>query len=791
MVVAPSFNNLLKILGGREIKVVGDTKHWNFYTLVFGTPAGNMNANYLYLASDCPISEASRTNINLWKSRGQYTVVPTTRSRLATDLDRTTKLFGAFDATTPRKLLLDNILPHVTIPSNPADNYRYFIEPEISYRVENSSALQSAQASAYIANSLVSGESSDTSSVCAEVLVAPAGQGKTTFCRQIASNIHSMYPYVIPVLVESSQWQRLIDLTLPNVLNAALLQILPGATQLTSPKVFQALVRENIFIPIFDGFDELSLHPSANTSAASLLTDLLSLIGSSGARALITVRETFWEKHITEFPRDTIKKIRRLNLQGFSNQQRQEFFQKRLSLPQERDIANRLSREIGTRLYEGALELPEKQAERASGIPLMLELIALYVDGNPNATFSPETHDPLGPLLESVCERENVRQKLDICSEKQMLIFERLFRDYPDDIPRDELALYVEELVPDVLPDTIRRFESHAFFSTTLDKSLVPRFETLKVYFLARWLAQQLAGSVGKELGENATKVLGMHASGSDDIFDYLVRIFAADSTAKAIATISHASRMVRVRPNWEGASSALFHLSQRLAHRLEKNKRERADAVIKFMMGLEASISQMVQVAMYQQVNGMDFSGVTFVDCHFDNVSFHNCNFSGATKFQRSRFIGELSFTNCTGEGCAEIDQASCKLSESAVIAWEERKGRSEKRRVISEEIAKDALREILSKFIERFGFGGIKYKDRDSGPISRSPCKDETWIALLKVGIVERHRISGVSEGGLNIVDDSDVRHEVRNYLDNAALGRRLRSVLDQVLTRSAGIA
>jgi hypothetical protein len=52
------------------------------------------------------------------------------------------------------------------------------------------------------------------------------------------------------------------------------------------------------------------------------------------------------------------------------------------------------------------------QADRASGVPLLLELVALYVEDNPDASFAPPSQDPWGPLLQAMCEREQVRQQL-------------------------------------------------------------------------------------------------------------------------------------------------------------------------------------------------------------------------------------------------------------------------------------------------------------------------------------------------------------------------------------------
>jgi hypothetical protein len=345
-------------------------------------------------------------------------------------------------------------------------------------------------------------------------------------------------------------------LTLPNILSAALLQLIPEAGSLTNAKLFQLLVREKLLVPIFDGFDELCLHPNSDYSPAGLISELLELIGGSGARFLLTVRETFWEKYAANVPSD---RIERADLVGFSNEQRQRFFRKRLLDPADRDIANRLSREIGGRLYQPHVQQQGLQAERASGVPLLLELVALYVDDNPTATFAPASQDPLGHLLEQVCERENERQKLGISAERQMAIFEDLLRDYPADITHADLTDYIAYHVEDVTVDRLARFESHAFFSPGRD--VRPRFETLRVYFVARWLANRLQSAMEGDLDRSLTQILERNATGNSDVMDFLVQRFLSMDQNKAIAAISHASRMVRSRERWEGASSALFHL--------------------------------------------------------------------------------------------------------------------------------------------------------------------------------------------------------------------------------------
>ena len=557
--------------------------------------------------------------------------------------------------------------------------------------------------------------------------------------------------------------------------------MIPGGLHLTKPEVFQALVREQILIPIFDGLDELLLDHRASSSIESLLSELLELVRDTEARVLITVREAFWKKHEARVPPSSTELIRCLNLEGFSNDQRQKFFRKRLKLPQEWDIANRLSSVIGKTLYAGAVARPEKEADRASGIPHMLELIALYVDGNPDAHFAPQSQDPLGPLLELICERENVRQKLGIDSKKQMSIFENVFRDYADEIPREEISLYVDELVPGVSNDVVERFESHAFLATSSTDVVVPRFETLRVYFIARWLSNELEMAVTKGISSDVTKVLSSQYSGSSDVLDYLVDRFTVDDQSRVLAYVSHACKMAASRSNWEGSSSALFHLCQRLSHKYQKGKRERTAMVFDLMAGARANVNKLESVIVHGQISSLDLSGRQFDHCEFRDSEFFNCTFDANTVFSNCKFLGDLAFINCSKVGLAKLNE--CQFSKTAESQWSELQG-GDSKSMINEDTAKQAFRDILSKFYDTLGFRTIKYIDRDTGLISQNPCKDKAWRALSRAGIIQKHNISGVEGGGLNIVDDDEVKHEVRNFLDNAVMGKRLKPALKKVI-------
>jgi hypothetical protein len=207
-------------------------------------------------------------------------------------------------------LLYDNVLSRFR-PAAQVEEPKYFVKPDVTRPTG-----AEARALNYLVDALVKDGSTSGNRACGVILVAGAGLGKTTLCRAVARRLLAPSSEAIPVLVESAQWRNLINLNLPNVLNAALLQLIPEAGILTNAKTFQLLVREGLLVPIFDGFDELCLHPNSDYSPARLLNELMDLVGDTGARILITVRQTFWEKYEADVPGDRVEKIA---LRGFSN----------------------------------------------------------------------------------------------------------------------------------------------------------------------------------------------------------------------------------------------------------------------------------------------------------------------------------------------------------------------------------------------------------------------------------------------------------------------------------------
>jgi hypothetical protein len=88
------------------------------------------------------------------------------------------------------------------------------------------------------------------------------------------------------------------------------------------------------------------------------------------------------------------------------------------------------------------------------------------------------------------------------------------------------------------------------------------------------------------------------------------------------------------------------------------------------------------------------------------------------------------------------------------------------------------------LKKFRADYGFKSLRYDHRRGGFRVGNPYNDAVWDVLLSAKILERHQISSVEEGGLNIREDKDIRREVASFLDNGTLGKRLRGVANELI-------
>ena len=161
------------------------------------------------------------------------------------------------------------------------------------------------------------------------------------------------------------------------------------------------------------------------------------------------------------------------------------------------------------------------------------------------------------------------------------------------------------------------------------------------------------------------------------------------------------------------------------------------------------------------------------FDRCRFENVVFRNCLVDETTRFTNCIFTGDLdikpigSWSNVHRERCRDIFPAS--------VVWEEILGKALGSR-------EDRVSEILRIALSKFWYHGsprmsMRLNDWNKGVLGKLNLAEKILEAMLKVGLVHRITISGVSEGG--IAFDKSSMNDLQKYMDNQQIQGKIKEV------------
>ena len=780
----PQFKDILDTLGFDPIELLKDDPSWNMWRAVYPTPTHDLETFYLYLKSKCRVGAATDKNKRYWKNqsqdRGYWLVLPPS-SNLARDPHETKQRFSAREVKTTRELIFDNV--NRELKWNPVDEEEFFVDPAIM-KLDDRTIFH--EATPHMVEWLAGNDTSIA------VLVAPGGVGKTTLARHLCTHFRSTGTY--PVLIESQQWQP-GHLTMDSVWDAALSMRFEGGSRLQNNEIARrVLIREGLLVVLFDGFDELCVRPEGAMSPKVIIDELVELAAprdeetDSRARILFTARETFWESIRDDIDTSKLKVFR---LQEFSTKKQQAYFKRRLTNKGERDTALRLSKETSSGVYG---RYGSRNADRLSGVPFILDLIARFVHGNTDPKLNPYMTDPFADFLKQVCRRENIRQRLNIEADQQFKFFEELFRAYPESVSFQDLK-YSLEIVCDVTEDeVVRRFTGHVFLTTlppnttgdSEEQRYRPHYEVISVYFLARFLAFRLVELVN----DNASRkeildLLAGSSSGETQVVDLLAEQLRQQDETKLQKAMRHARAMIAEETRQDvrrKSGMTLFHLAQKLLEETN-DKEERTKQLIKLFSSNDHA--KLIGITLAGQLRAYDFSETVFERCQFVDVTFKNCSFSPGTTFQQCSFIEGLEFARCKGASGIQVSEPTCSLRaeyELAVIR------NTHVDQATKERLAEDALRRVLRQLRGRHGFSTVKYVDRIRFR-SREPYNENVWDVLEECGVIERHKISGVADGGLNVRNDADLRRDIRAFLDNDVVDGALARVVAALIGTGGG--
>lgn len=777
------FGEILSTLGASSVELVKEDTNWDYWKAEFVTPVQVVAGYYLYLKHDCPKNEATPRNLQQWRldsSNKGYEIIVTPKSDLAKNIASTKLTFKGNSAKTTKQLLLDSFIKG--LDWKPLGEEEYFVDPSI--QLPSGDIISGAKA--FLTKWFLGQDKNENTSPLA-VLTANGGVGKTTLSRILCSEMRRRDPSVIPILIESDQWRSLLQgsFTLDAVWDLALTRRFENASRLLANKTaLQVLIREGLFVVVFDGFDELCINPASPYTPKDLITELRELFTPEDtaceARVLLTTRETYWSTIEDQLDASQLIVFK---LKEFDNDQKKFYFENRLKSQVKRDLAFRISKQISGAVYDG-LQVEQQNQDRLSGVPFILDLIARDVEEDDDV--NPYEADSLGTLLEGICRRENKRQTLGLEPNVQITIFEEIFREHPEGISLDDLALYLQIIGNINEPGVVKRFTNHVLLVQGPNGLYSPRYEVLRVYFLARFLANGLLDSVsGKNTQRNKiARELAKHSTGKTQLMDWLVEQLNNRDDNQLVQAFSHAIEISRDKENSEvrrSSEMAICHLASRFVGDEDKLLR-----TLKFGKLLGAQTADDVIIfngnIFSGELRAFNFTNTKFKNCTFIDVEFKNCVFSKETIFTGCSFEGGLEFHNCTGDKDISISEDSIMSREAEYTLSQIRNSGS--RRELRISFAEDVMNRALRRFKSDYGLKGIQYRHRKSGFKPGNPYNEKIWEILESLKIVERHEISNVSEGGLHVRDDKDLKRDIVSFLDNGVVGTTLRSAIDKLV-------
>ncbi len=527
-------------------------------------------------------------------------------------------------------------------------------------------------------------------------------------------------------------------------------------------------LKAGVFAIILDGFDEYILWNKGKVKAAEVLLALGELAKETGAGIVITSRTSFWESSLSESEPGVIEQAnaKEFVLEPFDHQHARDYFSTRLE--GERPF-------LAMAVFEKLREFDKDFIGRG----FVLSLIADFAersedDSGATVRRGVESTPTLDWLLRSLCEREELRQQLPLDAAEQLRVFRSLaleaVRGHALETASVEVAM--SEVQPALdgqeLADTVAKIKQHPLIRwRAADDKWTWQEEQIEVMLLADYLCQIAPREHDRlvDFCEHAK----LHASRRNDIAAAVVgvaltgRRMADDELAgmvrELVSTTAVRGGPCRSREGCGlGVAIALRAVDKAIRQGGSREERRRK---LEYYCGDEPFRGLLVTGT----VAAMDFRGVVFHQCYFDQVVWARCRLDGSTVFDRCRFVGGEAF-NCQGFGLASFGNA--ELDPDA-RAWIGSMQVADGKKKYSESDLKADMKAVLNRFGGKGGVG-LKRVARRSfarGTFRSSPQCERILEELMGV-VLEEHGI-GIGTAATRYGIRKETTHAVRFYLDN----------------------
>ena len=499
---------------------------------------------------------------------------------------------------------------------------------------------------------------------------------------------------------------------------------------------FTRILQLGYFVFIFDRFDELT--KSGDPDADAVLSRqknmdwLDDLARHSDARIMLTTRPSFWRRKIVPMHNRCVI----FCLEQFSEENVDGYF--RAHFPDNDDLPS-------------CAVMIANHIERGATTPIG-ELISGESD----------KYDPAKELFMQILERENIRQSMGVKKiEELQQKFEEIAALCDEKFELADIGIFLEEIM-----DDIKKVEDHAFIEKDGGgKRYVFKNELLRLYLQMSCINRLIEKERlldHYDVYKAFKDLIKSQSDGKDVLIDQVARLLSDYAQiAKAHNACAHMIDGIKERHHLK---SFLFHIiSKKIAGETAADSKERGDK----LMGLFASDNS-------RQVNNLYVRGGLEKEIRIDDWAIHD---SIVNDFSMNK-DGNISFIGCE----FSVDTLPNKKSRYSA-------GQS-KNNALNALMDALAGKEIdhkgnLQMALKRFWLGRLRHEVVTRVVWKRG--KTATMEEIYKGGmlaVLEREKLveeRDDHDGRLDL--GRDARGEIRDFMENALIGPRIKKALDQL--------
>jgi len=495
------------------------------------------------------------------------------------------------------------------------------------------------------------------------VVAAPAGFGKTVFCKNLFQKLNTKKRKdIIPIYISSEVWAEFvseIDISIQELIIRSISKIYPKSA--LGEKTIFHLIQSGTLLPIFDGLDELCASAYNEINIDDVISQINELIEDSEfARVLITSRKVFWEN----IPAHIQQQVKLFELDSFGKEERDEYINRWFDDDEEKNIlANKYISRIDN------ISGPSGSGSyRLICSPYILWLIVKAIDESGGIGFDEhallQEEDLIDGLLVAVMRREKKKisgfSSDNLSGREQILILMTLSLFHENRFSDDEIYSVAELYSPNTSFDE-SLLSHHLFESVGNYKRFV--FDGLADYIRAkaicRWLFRDEEIVGVEEYLSQIRSADDMSLDILTDIMGIYIKDVDVESVLRGFVSFSKHKNLLH------GAIITLIAIYKRF---YKKESIEMFEILCDLGVFEEGKIRG---VNFCGEIEFVNFPRFEFVDCIFEDVVFKNSSFEDSCIFKECSFINDFQIYQCEGrENLRDIDTREISLSAKGVFA-------------------------------------------------------------------------------------------------------------------------